>query len=59
MDYSILKSRTFWTIVAMFLIGGVNAIVQVLPPDIQAAAVAILGIAATYFHVNPSQQYNQ
>lgn len=59
MNPSILKSRTFWTIVAMFIIGGVNAIVPVLPADVQTIAMAVLGIAATYFHINPSQNYNQ
>lgn len=57
MDYSIFKSRTFWTIVAMFVIGGVNAVVPVLPPDIQTIAMALLGILASYFHFNPSQNY--
>ncbi len=58
MDYSLLKSRTFWTLVAIFVIGGGNALVPVLPPAVQALAVAFLGALAAYFHVNPSQQYN-
>lgn len=57
MNYSIFKSRTFWTVVAMFFIGGLNAIVQVIPPDFQTVAMAVLGILATYFHVNPTQAY--
>ncbi len=58
MNFSILKSRTFWTVVAMFVVGGGNAIVPVLPVGIQALALLILGGMATYFHINPSQTYN-
>lgn len=55
--YSIFKSRTFYTVLAMFVVGGLNAIVPVLPADVQAIAMAVLGVAATYFHTNPSQNY--
>ncbi|MDE2232892.1 MAG: hypothetical protein KGJ90_02055 [Patescibacteria group bacterium] len=58
-NFSILFSKTFWTIVAMFIVGGGNAIVPVLPPAVQAIFLGLLGILATYFHVNPSQVYNQ
>lgn len=56
--YSIFKSRTFYTVVAMFIVGGLNAIVPVLPADVQAIAMAVLGVAATYFHISPSQNYS-
>lgn len=59
MNYSIFKSRTFWTIVVMFLTGGVNAIVEFIPSEIQAVVMAGLAALASYFHVNPSQRYNQ
>lgn len=59
MNSSILKSRTVWTVIAMFVVGGLNAIVPVLPADLQTGLMALLGIAATYFHINPSQNYNQ
>lgn len=58
MNFSIFSSRTFWTVVAMFVIGGLNAVVPVLPAALQTVLMAILGIAATYFHINPTQQYN-
>lgn len=51
---SFLKSRTFWTIVAMFVVGGGNAVLPVLPANVQAIAMFGLGALATYFHVNPS-----
>jgi hypothetical protein len=42
----------------MFVIGGGNAIVQVLPADAQAIVMFGLSAMAAYFHVNPSQTYN-
>lgn len=56
--YSIFLSRTFWTIVAMFVIGGLNAVMPMIPASAQTILMAFLGIAATYFHVTPSQQYS-
>lgn len=49
--YSLLKSRTFYTILAMFVIGGLNAITQVLPTDVQALSMALLAAIASYFHL--------
>lgn len=59
MNYSILKSRTFWTLVVMFIVGGGNALVPVLPSGLQATAMGLLSALAMYYHVNPSQPYNQ
>ncbi len=56
--YSIFLSKTFWTVVAMFVVGGGNAIVPVLPTAVQAIVMLVLSGMATYFHVNPSQPYN-
>lgn len=53
----ILKSRTFWTIVVMFLIGGFEAISGLIPDVFVTPALGILGILATYFKLNPSQEY--
>lgn len=41
----------------MFLVGGGNALVPVLPADIQVGVLGLLGVLATYFHTNPSQTY--
>jgi len=57
-NWSLLKSRTFWTIVAMFVVGGGNAIVPMIPADLQALVMLVLSGLATYFHVSPSQTYN-
>lgn len=56
--FSILYSRTFWTIVAMFIVGGGNAILPIIPPAASTILSAFLGIVAVYFHTNPSQNYN-
>lgn len=53
----ILSSRTFWTIVLMFLLGGVQAVSKVVPAGFETPVMAFLGILATYFHVTPSQVY--
>lgn len=58
MNWSYFKSRTFWTIVGIFVVNGGNAIVGVLPPTVQTIVTGLLGILAVYFHTNPSQTYN-
>lgn len=54
-----LQSRTFWTIVGMFLIGGVNAIASFIPPSLETPIMGGLALLATYFHINPSQKYTE
>lgn len=53
-----LKSRTVWTVVAMFLIGGVQAIQSSIPVGDVMYVQGFLGILAVYFKLNPSQSYN-
>ena len=52
----VYNSRTFWTIVVMLVF---NLIPQ-LPIDqsIKDLVNGVLSLLATYFHVNPSQNYN-
>lgn len=54
-----LQSRTVWTVVGMFVIGGLNAIVPVIPGDLAGLLNALLAGLAIYFHVNPSQNYSK
>ena len=51
MNYSLLRSRTFWTIVAMAVVGAGNALVPVIPTDYQAIALLALSALASYFHL--------
>jgi hypothetical protein len=53
----VLKSRTFWTIVIMFLLGGLQAITDYLPEGLFIFIQGGLTLLATYFKVNPSQKY--
>jgi hypothetical protein len=48
--YALLKSRTFWTLVAMSALPIVNAIVPTLPPLWQNVVEIVLAAAAAYFH---------
>lgn len=52
-----LKSRTFWTAVAAFVVNGFPAIRESIPKEVMPFIDAILTILITYFHVNPSQKY--
>lgn len=58
MNWTYLKSRTFWTLVAIFVVNGGNAIAPMLPPNVQIITNLVLLALANYFHTNPSQQYN-
>lgn len=55
----IFKSRTFYVI----LISGVMSVFQALdhmfPNGVYATALTILTALASYFHVNPSQPYQE
>ncbi len=57
-NWSLIKSRTFWTAVATFIVVGGNSVVGILPSAYQDVAVAILGFLTVYFHINPSTTYN-
>ena len=57
-SFSIFASRTFRTLVIMFIIGGGQAIDPILPAIIQVPLLAFLTFLATYFHINPSQTDN-
>jgi len=48
--YSLIKSRTFWTLVFMSLLPVANAIIPTLSPMGQTVAEMVLAVAAAYFH---------
>jgi hypothetical protein len=52
-----LKSRTFWTIVIIAALNTIPQVKQYLPQSLFDAINWALGFLATYFHVNPSQNY--
>jgi hypothetical protein len=53
-----LTSRTFWTVVVLFLVSGVGAIKTFIPTEAQPLVDGFLALLAIYFHLNPSQNYN-
>jgi len=53
----ILRSRTVWTILAMFVIGGLEAINPFIPQDAYIVLQGGLSLLAVYFRINPSQKY--
>lgn len=55
----IAKSRTFWTVAITIVINTINANTQFIPVGILELLNPILGLVATYFHVNPSQYYSK
>lgn len=46
---NIFKSRTFWTIVVLFIINGVEGIKEFIPGGYLALVDSILGLLAIYF----------
>lgn len=52
-----LKSRTFWTIFITVVMNTLNANTQFISPQTLEIFNAIFAVIATYFHINPSQNY--
>lgn len=55
----VFKSRTFWTTVVLFLVNGITAIKGVIPMSILPYVDGVLGLLIVWFHINPSQNYDQ
>ena len=55
----LIKSRTFWTLVVMFLTNGVASMVGHVPEAYTLTANFILSALAMYFKLNPSQTYEK
>jgi len=51
----ILKSRTVWTIVILFVINGVEGIREFIPADALPLIDGVLSILAVYFRIKPKQ----
>lgn len=52
LNYNILKSRTFWTLVVMFVVNGYAAISGHVPAGADTIVNFALTSLATYFHVD-------
>lgn len=51
MNYNLFKSKTFWTLVVMFLVNGFAAISGQLSPDWVVVINAVLTGVASIFHL--------
>lgn len=54
---TMLRSRTFWTVLALFVFGGLQEIQPMVSGGQQALVELLLSILAIYFKLNPSQDY--
>lgn len=54
-NYSLVRSKTFWTVVLMAVVGAGNAILPVIPTQYSAILVIILGGIASAFHLQTGQ----
>ena len=50
--YSLFRSKTFYTIVAMMVVGAGNAVIPVVPAQYSSILVVLLGLVASYFHLS-------
>jgi len=53
----LLKSRQFWTLVALFIVNGITGIQDSIPASFLPYINSILGIMTIYFRVSPKQQF--
>ena len=56
MNYNILKSRTFWTMVLMFVVNGYASISGQVPAGTDMFINVVLTSLASYFHINKQVQ---
>lgn len=52
-----LKSRTVWGVIFLFLLGGFEKIVGFMPTELYLLITAILAAATAYFRVKPKQAF--
>lgn len=51
MNYSLLRSKTFWTLVVTCVVAVGNILIPVIPMGYQAVATTLLLMLASYFHL--------
>lgn len=51
------RSRTFWTIVVLFLYNGLASVHDLLPLSFAPLVNGLLSVAAVWFKMNPSNEY--
>ena len=51
------KSRTLWTVVALFIVAGFDGVRELIPEVYHVYVYGLLSLLATYFKLSPSQKY--
>lgn len=57
MNYSLFRSRTFWSIVALFVISGTNGIMGMIPAGAIVYVQFALAALASYFHLDTAKTF--
>lgn len=57
MNYSLFRSKTFYTIIAMAVVGAGNAVMPVVSPTVAAILEVILTILASQFHLSTATKF--
>jgi len=55
---TLVKSRTFWTLVAAFVYNVWQLVAPSIPAQYSALVDFVFTSVAAYFHINPSQNYS-
>ena len=55
MNYSLLRSKTFWVLVLTFVYNGYAAISGQLPADATVVINLVFTVLASYFHLSTGQ----
>lgn len=59
LEMKLFKSRTFWTVVGLVIIGVIPVFKETIPQPYYDAIVIALGVLASYFKLSPSQKYGE
>lgn len=57
MDYSLFRSRTFWSTVALFVVTGTNGIMGMLPANSLIYVQGVLSIMIAVFHLDTAKTF--
>ena len=55
----IVKSRQFWTGVALFVINGIDGIRELIPDQVVPYINSFVGLLAIYFRIQPKQKFEK
>jgi len=53
----LLKSRTVWCFIVMFIVSGVEGVRELIPEMWLPALNAALGLLGVYFRISPHQEF--